>query len=336
MTNPLIDLIRMADIATPHAIRVAATLRLPQLIAEGSTRLNELASRAHAHPDTLGRVLRLLVLRKVFTEPEPGTFGLTEIGQLLLDDDPFHLRAGFDLDGFGRADLAFSALLKSVRTGEPAYPDVYGKPLWEDLAAHHELSASFDALMERNRMNTNPAVLSGYAWESVDHIVDVGGGRGSLLETLLTAYPRMHGTLVELPATAAFAKRRMADAGLSGRCTVIAGSFFDPLPAGASVYLLSFVLHDWNDQDAIRILDQCAVAAGTDGQILVIERTSIDERQSEDFICMDLRMLVHCGGRERTLEEFHDLVAKAGLIIRRARHGLSYFSLLECVNDGKS
>lgn len=336
MTNPLASLIRMADIATPHAVRVAATLRLPQLISEGSTRLNELAHRAHAHPDALGRVMRLLVLREVFTEPEPGTFGLTEMGKLLLDDAPLQLRAGFDLDGFGRADLAFCGLLKSVRTGESAYQNVYGKPFWEDLATNHELSASFDALMEQNRTYTNPVVLAGYDWETLDHVVDVGGGRGSLLEALLTAHPGMRGTLVDLPATAAFAERRLAAIGLSERCAVVAGSFFDRLPAGASAYLLSFVLHDWSDREAIQILGRCAEAAGTDGRILVIERTNIDVRQSEDFIGMDLRMLVYFGGRERTIEEFHDLTAKAGLVIRRARHGPSYFSILECVNDGQS
>lgn len=336
MTNPLAKLIQMADIATPHAVRVAATLRLPQLISEGSTRLDELAGRAHAHPEALSRVLRLLVLRGVFTEPEPGTFGLTEIGWLLLDDDPFHLRAWLDLEGFGRADLAFGGLLKSVRTAEPAYQDMYGKPFWEDLAANHELSVSFDALMAQHRTNTNPIVLGGYDWESVDHVVDVGGGRGSLLEALLTAHPGMYGTLVDLPATAAFAERRMAAVGLSGRCTVLAGSFFERLPAGASAYVLSFVLHDWSDRDAIRILDRCAEAAGADGRVLLIERTNIDRQQSEDFIDMDLRMLVYFGGRERTLEEFHNLVAKAGLIIRRALHPPSYFSILECVNDGRS
>ncbi|MGH3752550.1 MAG: methyltransferase [Pseudonocardiaceae bacterium] len=336
MTDLLAKFIRIADIATPHAVRVAATLRLPQLISEGTTRLDELADQTRAHPDALGRVLRLLVLREVFTEPEPGTFGLTEIGRLLLDDAPFQLRAWLDLDGIGRADLAFGGLLKSVRTGGPAYQDVHGKPFWEDLEADHELSASFDALMEQNRKNTNPAILAGYDWESVDHVVDVGGGRGSLLEALLTAHPGMNGTLVDLPATAAFAKRRMAAAGLSGRCTVLAGSFFDQLPVGASAYLLSLVLHDWSDREAIRILGRCAEAAGADGRILLIERTNLDVQQSEDFIDMDLRMLVYYGGRERTLEEFHDLVAKAGLIIRRALYPPSRFSILECVNDGRS
>lgn len=336
MTNPLTSLIRMADIATPHAVRVAATLRLPQLISEGSTRLNELADRAHAHPDALGRLMRLLVLREVFTEPEPGTFGLTEMGQLLLDDAPFHLRAGFDLDGFGRVDLAFCGLLKSVRTGEPAYQDVYGKPFWEDLATNHELSASFDALMEQNRTYTNPVVLARYDWETLDHVVDVGGGRGSLLEALLTAHPGMRGTLVDLPATTAFAERRMAAVGLSERCTVVAGSFFGPLPAGASAYLLSFVLHDWSDPEAIQILGRCAEAAGAAGRILLIERTNIDGPQAEDFISTDMRMLVYFGGRERTLDEFHELVAKAGLVIRRVRQSSSYFSILECVSNDQS
>lgn len=336
MTNPLAKLLQLTDIATPHAIRVAATLRLPQLISEGYDCLDELAIRAQADPDALSRVMRLLVLRGVFTEPERGRYGLTEVSRLLTDEDPFYLRAGLDLEGIGRADLVFSGLLSTVRTGKPAWQDVYGKPFWEDLATNPGLSASFDTLMEKYRTYTNPVVLAQYEWESVDHVVDVGGGCGSLLEALLTAHPGMCGTLVDLPALATSAERRMTANGLAHRCVVLAGNFFDRLPAGASVYVLSFVLHDWSDDEAVQILDQCAEAAGHGGRILLIERTNADVQQAEDFVAMDMRMLVYFGGRERTLDEFHQLLSKAGLVVRRALHGPSYFSILECVSDGQS
>lgn len=305
----------LSDLITPMAVRVAATLRVADRIAVGITTLTELAADVGAEPDALGRLLRYLAARGVFTEPDPGQFALTGSAQPLRDDHPAQIRPLLDFTGaLGRADLAFSALLDVVRTGKAGYPMVYGLDFWADLAADPALTKSFDALMAANVVQWEPW-LTAQDWTSTRHIIDVGGGTGALLMALLRAHSHLRGTLVELPITAASAEQALAEAELSKRCDVVAGSFFDPLPAGADVYLLIAIMHNRNDTEATVILRRCAEAAGPGGRVLVGELVATGDEDPQLFTHMDLRMLVYVGGRERTLEEFATLAETAGLTI---------------------
>jgi hypothetical protein len=155
------------------------------------------------------------------------------------------------------------------------------------------------------------AVASGYDWGTLGHVVDVGGGAGSLLVTLLTRYPALRGTIVDLPAATDTAQATLAAAGLAARSDVVSGSFFDPLPPGADAYVLSQILHDWNDDAACRILQRCAEAAGPDGTVFIVERTG--ELGESMHTGMDLRMLVYFGGKERSARQFVALGERAGL-----------------------
>ncbi len=319
----------LADLITPMALRVAATLRVADRIAAGTTTLNELAAEIDADPDALARLLRYLAARGVFAEPEPGRFALTGCAEPLRDDHPGQTRAWLDLAGpIGRADLAFGALLDVVRTGKPGYPMVHGRGFWADHAGDPGLSVSFDALMAANVARWAPS-LTAQDWGGTRHVVDVGGGTGALLIALLQAHPHLRGTLVDLPPTATSAERAVVEAGLSTRCDIIAGSFFDPLPAGADVYLLTSIVHDWNDTDAIAILRQCAQAAGSDGRILLGELVATGDEDRQIFTQMDLRMLVYLGGRERTLEGFTALTQAAGLKITSVTPA-EWGSLIDC------
>lgn len=158
------------------------------------------------------------------------------------------------------------------------------------------------------------SVLARYDWASTNHVVDVGGGNGSLLAMVLRRHPRLRGTLVELPAATAAARTILEDAGVATRCALSEQSFFDELPTDGDAYLLSFVIHDWNDRDAARILRRCREAAGASGRVLVCERVS-GGSDDLDTTAHDLLMLVSVGGRERTVEEFHDLARSSGLRI---------------------
>ena len=319
----------LSDLITPMAIRVAATLRLADRIAAGTTMLTELAAEVEADPDALGRLLRYLAARGVFAEIEPGRFALTGSAEPLRDDHPDQIRALLDLTGaIGRADLAFSALLEVVRTGKPGHPMVHGRSFWADLANDPGLTASFDALMARNAAWWAPW-LPAQDWSGTQHLVDVGVGTGTLLIALLQAHPHLRGTLVELPATAAAAKRALAEAALCGRCDVVAGSFFDPLPPGADAYLLTGIVHDWNDTDATAILRRCAQAAGPDGRVLLGELVATGNEDRQVFTHMDLRMMVYLGGRERTLEDFTALAGAAGLTITSVT-AAEWGSLIDC------
>ncbi len=321
----------LTDLITPMAIRVAATLRLADRIAAGSTTPDELAADVDADPDALARLLRYLVARGIFAEPEPGRFALNSCAEPLRDDHPDQVRPWLDLtSALGRANRAFGALLDVVRTGKPGYPMVHGRGFWADFASDPALTASFDALMAANQARWAPW-LAAQDWSMSRHVVDVGGGTGTLLIALLQAHPHLRGTLVDQPATAATAERAITSAGLSARCDVVAGSFFDPLPAGADVYLLTSVVHDWNDTDATAILRRCAQAAGPGSRVRLGELVATGDEDRQTFTHMDLSMLVYLGGRERTREEFAALTEAAGLTITSVTPFEQGNSLIDCI-----
>ncbi|QKW35418.1 methyltransferase [Actinomadura sp. NAK00032] len=302
-----------ADLVTPMAIRVAATLRLADHIAAGRRTPAALAAAVDAEPDALGRVMRHLVTAGVLAPEGDGAYGLTELGERLRDDHPERMRALLDLEGsIGRAELCFVELLHTVRTGEPAFPRRFGRGYWEDLSADAGRAASFDALMGDRLAAEGPAIAAAYPWGDLGRVVDVGGGNGSLLIALLRAHPELRGTVVDLAGPVARAEEAIAEAGLGDRADARAGSFFDALPAGAGGYVLSGVLHDWDDGEARRILRRCADAAAGTGRVLVVDHVA-DSRGGAPDTEGDLRMLCYVRGRERTLAELAELAASAGL-----------------------
>jgi SAM-dependent methyltransferase len=202
-------------------------------------------------------------------------------------------------------------LLHTVRTGEPAFPRHFGRGFWEELAEHPDRAASFDALMGRQAAEA-PSVAAAYDWSALGEVVDVGGGDGSLLIALLRAHPTLRGTVLDLASPAATAARALAAAGLADRGRAQTGSFFEPLPAGAGGYILSRVIHDWDDDDVRRILRNCAHAARPNGKVLVVEDSAHGESASTE---MDLRMLAYFLGRERSLDRLTDLAHEAGLAL---------------------
>jgi 2,7-dihydroxy-5-methyl-1-naphthoate 7-O-methyltransferase len=321
-----IGLRALADLATPMAVRVAATLRVADHITAGHRTAEEIASAAGAHADSLDRLLRHLVAVGLFTRDGQGLYGLTEFGEQLRENHAAGKRKWLDMNSaVGRGDLGFVELAHSIRTGRPAYPVRYGKSFWEDLASDPVLSASFDTLMSHHLELDYAGVAAEYDWAALGHVVDVGGGSGGLLSALLTAHEGLSGTVLDLRGPASAAHRRFLDAGLSERAQVAVGSFFDPLPAGAGGYVLSAVLHDWDDRSAVAILRRCAEAAGSGGVVLVIEAVASDEHAGTG---MDLRMLTYFGGKERGLAELGELAARAGLAVR-AVHPISYVSIVE-------
>lgn len=304
-----------ADLITPMTIRVAATLRLADHIVAGRRTATALAQAAGADPDALERVLRHLVTAGVLsrTDTGTGTYGLTTLGEHLRDDDPEGIRPWLDLEGaIGRADLCVVQLLHTVRTGEPAFPVQFGRPFWEDLAADPGRAASFDALMG-GRLRDAPAVAAAYPWDALGHLIDVGGGDATLLIAILSAHGDLRGTVIDLPGPVARAGQAIAAAGLTHRAGAQAGSFFDALPAGAGGYLLSGVLHDWDDENAVRILKRCAEAAGPHGKVIALEDAVDDAPGGTSQTEGDLRMLSYVRGRDRTLGQLRDLARSAGL-----------------------
>ncbi|ONI76391.1 hypothetical protein ALI144C_37770 [Actinosynnema sp. ALI-1.44] len=325
------EFMRLTDILTPWAIRVAATLRIADLIAEGHTTVADLAAKSDANADALARLMRYLVARGVFSEPQPDAYGLTDLGAPLLSAHPGSRRTRLDLEGMGgRIDSANAGLLQAVRTGRPSYADMFGLPFWADIVANPDMEPSFDEVMA-DHTPWFGEVVAGHSWEGVKHVVDVGGGTGALLAAILHASPDIHGVLVDQTATVAEGQRYLAAQGLADRATAVVGDFFEALPSGADVYVLSNILHDWSDEDAVRILRRCADAAGAGGRILIADRV-VDQNGDEAMLTMlDLRMLVLLGGRERDRAHWLDVISTAGLTVRSTVHRDGGVTLLECV-----
>ncbi len=318
----------MADLTVPMALRAAATLRIADHIHRGLRTAQDLAVATRTRAPELDRLLRHLVTAGVLERDGAGAYALTPRGQELRDDDPRGVRARLDIEGaVGRAELSFVEILHTVRTGGLAYTRHFGRAFWDDLAADPALYASFEQVMSFNLRQAASAILAAYDWASLGHVVDVGGGDGTLLTALLTEHPGLRGTLVELPGPAAVAREAVAAAGLAGRIGVVAGSFFDPLPAGAGGYLLSDVLHNWDDDRAAAILRRCADAAGPDGLVFAIER--LGENGHAPSTELDMRMLAYFGGRQRDRGELTDLAAAAGFEVTavHTRAGMSVVTM---------
>jgi hypothetical protein len=294
------------------AIRVAATLRLADHIAAGTQTTEALAAVLDVDRDAMGRLLGHLVTADVLARAGSGTYRLTALGEHLRDDDPEGVRAWIDLEGaIGRADLCFVHLLHAVRTGEPAFARQFGRPFWDDLSADSGRAASFDALMGARLAADAPVVAAAYPWGALGHVVDVGGGNATLLIAILGAHDELRGTVIDLAGPVARAEQAIVSAGLGHRAGAEVGSFFDALPAGAGGYMLSGVLHDWDDEYALRILKRCADAASEMGKVLVVDHYG-DVGGTADTEG-DLRMLCYVHGRERTLDQLGELVRSAGL-----------------------
>ncbi|MGH3093045.1 MAG: methyltransferase [Gaiellaceae bacterium] len=310
-TDPHARLRALSDLATPWAVHVAATLRLADHIAAGATTVDELARAAGASQDTLDRLVRLLVAVGVFDSPGPGEIALNDLSRLLLDEIGW--QPWLDLDGApGIWTESWTRLLHAVRTGSPGADE---QAFHTRLAAEPGRWRSFDELMAAQVAGTATALASAYEWSGVEHVVDVGGGTGTLLRELLRAHRHLRGTLLELPQVAAKARVALADGGLTDRCDVVEGSFFDVIPTG-DAYCLSQILHGFLDAPAAQLLRRCAEAGESETRILVLEGfLDPDDAASTGF---DLFMLTLGGGQQRTLDEFRALGGRAGLQLRSA------------------
>ncbi len=318
---------RAPNDVTRQALRAVVTLGVPDLLLDRQVPVNELAARVGADPDALARVLAHLVRVGLFAAPSAGTIALNRVSRTCLLSGTSGSRAAeFHRDGVGpRLESALASMLHSVRTGEAAYPVVHGRDLWEEMAEDPVLTASFDVEMERHARAIVPGLVRARDWASVRHLVDVGGGTGEISRGLVAALPSMSVTLVEYADAARRASAALVRSGLAERYAVVEGSFFEPLPSGGDAYLLAWVLHDWPDREAVRILVRCRQAVKTSGRVLLIEKRH-EIAQDTD---LDLRMLTFFGGRERTTQEYQALAAASGLALNGVMPIGSGFSLLD-------
>lgn len=319
---------------TTQAACVAAELGLPDLLAERPQTSAELAAATGCHAPSLYRLLRALTTLELVREGAGGAFELTPLGGLLRSDAPGSVRSWARFMG-GHQYAVWGALLHSVRTGESARKHLLGTAGFEHLAQDPALAALFNQTMREISTIVAADVARRRDFSGGLRLVDVGGGTGQLLATLLQANPEARGVLYDMDHAREAAEGFLAGEGLDGRCTVVAGDFFQAVPGPADVCLLKSILHDWDDELCRVILENCRRALAPGGRVLVIERLMPElpsASPADQFIARsDLSMLLGPGGRERTEAEFRALLAAAGLRLGLVSPLALEFSLLEAV-----
>jgi SAM-dependent methyltransferase len=318
-----VTLLRMlAGFEVTAALTTVASLGVADHLADDasngspSTDVASLAGAVGADADALYRVLRMLASVGVFTEIAPGRFANTPVSECLRADAPGSMRAMVLL--WGREHYrAFGDLEHSVRTATPAFDHVAGTTWWQYLSREPATGAVFDQAMTNLSRQVHAAAVGSLDLTSAQHVVDVGGGHGALLATLLTRYPELRGTLYDVPVVADGARKAIAEAGLTDRVDVIGGDFFEAVPPGGDVYVLSMVVHDWPDDAAVRILRNVREVLPENGQVLVVDAVLPDGDDPHFGKFLDLVMLAMLGGRERSAREFGALFERAGLSVER-------------------
>jgi ketosteroid isomerase-like protein len=313
------------------ALQLAAELGIADQLSAGPRSSANLAVTTATHPQAMYRLLRTLSGAGVFTEVEPGIFGLAPCGTHLRTDDPQSIRAIMMISNlFSRA---FIDAMHSMRTGEPAFLQTFGEPLFAYLRRHHDLGALFNAAMAAITRLETAAILDAYDFATARRIVDVGGGDGTLLTAILRAQPAAAGVIFDQPEVIDDARARIRASGLAKRCSVVGGDFFEDVPSGADLYLLKWVLHDWSDAQAVEILHNCRRAMPPGSKLLLIERVIPPGDTPHSSKVIDFTMLVIVGGKERTGEEYAALLAKAGLRLTRVVTTSAESSIIEAVPE---
>jgi hypothetical protein len=312
-------------------VYVAAELGIADVLARGPAKPAVVARRVGAHAPSVHRLLRALASVGVFAETSDGRFRLTPPASTLRSDVPGSLRAFARMIVAKSNWAAWGDLLHGVRTGELPFEHIFGVGHFEYLKARPEEDQLFSASMASISGPENAAVARSYDFGRFGTLVDVGGAHGHLLATILRRYRRLQGILFDQPQVVASAPASgfITAAAVKKRCRVEAGSFFDDVPHGADAYLMKYILHDWTDEQAVDILSRIRAAMNPRGRVLVAEHV-IQKGNAPDWAkLLDINMLVLPGGRERTREEFRQLLASAGLKLRKVHPTASALKLIE-------
>ena len=304
----------LAGFMRTQAISAAVRLGIPDLVDDDPVDVGELADRVGAHGPSLYRLLRALADEGIFVEAEPRRFAATARSKGLRADAPATMRPHALMLGAEHYG-AWGEALHSFTTGEPAFDRVYGRPFFDYLAAHPDAESNFARAMASGAALRTEDLLA-YDWAQHETVVDVGGGTGTALAAVLAANSHLQGTLVDLPTVVAGAPAVLDSAGVSDRCAVVAGSFFDERLPAADVYVLAQILHDWSDERALDILHNCRRSIGDDGLLLLAEGILPDGPESDFGKLFDLHMLVLVGGKERTFPEWRDLLTEGGFVLQ--------------------
>lgn len=300
-----------------RAIHVAVELGIPDLLTRGEHTVTELAEATGTHAATLGRLLRALSTFGVFLRGADGrTYAQSPLSAVLASEpgNAESTDARFMAAKWHWA--AWGDLLHSVRTGEASFDVANGESFWGLTKSDPDAKQRFNAAMNAVSQEESAGAARAYDFSEARTVVDVAGGLGSLLAAVLTAHPGVRGTILERPEIVPLAEERLGKAGLSGRYEVVAGDFFEEVPAGADVYTIKRALHDWDDDTIVRILEQIKGAMRPDSTLLIMEGV-VDEESDQEALFRGLLLTVLVGGQDRPESDYRTLAERAGLRVVR-------------------
>jgi len=299
-----------------RAVYVIARLGIPDLLKAGPKTADELANATKMHAPSLYRLLRALASVGVVSA-QGERFGLTPLSETLVTDAPGSLR-WFAVSELGQEHYpAWGNLMQSVKTGEIAFDHFFGVDIWTYFQRNPEDAAVFNDSMSSVTAAANEEIMTRYDFSGFKKVVDIGGGHGGLITSILKKNSHVKGVLFDAPSVIEGARQRIEAAGLGDRCETVSGDFFKSVPAGGDAYLMKWIIHDWDDQKAITILRNCRNEMQPNGKLILVDCVvpETDDPHFSKFI--DLNMLVMTGGKERTAKEFEKLLSEAGFKMLR-------------------
>lgn len=328
-SNPVHPQRQMLEMITGYwitqSLYVAAKLGIPDLVDEGPVPVGELAAQTKVQPELLRRVLRALASIGVFSEVSPGTFAQTPLSALLRTGTPESMRSQAIMHG-DEQYTAWADVLHAVRTGEIAFERRFGSSYFGYLSQHAEADVVFNDAQAGYTKTAAGAVVDTYDFSPFKTVVDIGAGYGPMLIEILRKHPHLRGILFDQPHVAAAARERLQAAGVADRCETVGGDFFVEVPKGGDTYIMSLLLHDWNDERTRSILQQCRRAIPAHGKLLIVELVLPSDQEPFFGKWLDLHMMVLLGAAERTTGEFKSLLKDTGFQLTRViptRSGLS-------------
>jgi O-methyltransferase domain len=316
--------------ALSRAICTIGDLGVADHIEPGSPQpVARLAQLTGTHERSLYRLLRFTASYGVFRDAGDRAFEHTPLSTALRSDAPGTFRPAAQM--FHRVFAVWDGLDHAVRTGESGCMKVYGEPMFDYIGKHPELAPVFDAGMTSFHGHETDAMLEAYDFGEIKTLADIGGGNGSLLTVVLRRYPQLRGILFDLGHVIGRAKAGLRESGLEQRCSVIEGSFFESVPAGADAYLMRHIIHDWTDEQSVQILRNCRNVTPMHGRVLLVEFAVPAANQASLGKDADMIMLTFPGGMERTEDEYQSLFEQSGYRL----HKVTKTRTSVCVIEGR-
>jgi hypothetical protein len=300
-----------------QAVYAAASLGVADQLTNGPKTAAELAHATGAHPGAMHRLMRALVSVDVFSQSGEARFGLAPMGECLRSDVPQSLRNMVLMMGAKWRLRTWEEIVHSIKTGKSSFNAVFGMGPFDYFRQNPEAAEVFNRAMVSYTSSIAPAIAAAYDFSACGKLVDVAGGHGHLIATIVKANPGLEGILFDLPDVVKGAASLLRQEGVTDRCVAVGGNFFEWVPPGGDVYLMKQVIHDWDDEEALTILRNCHKVIPAKGKILLIETVIPKGNEPSHAKLLDLEVLLALGGKERTEKEYADLYAAAGFTLTR-------------------